>query len=570
MTDNDFNPVVEIQAEVQVNPTLQLQGEVDMGSLASERNAEAWAVGQRGGVDVSSTDQTFHNNAKYWAEQAEQTVVGSIIDDTSTALNKVWSAHKVSEEFAETNGEVSDLKSAISDNIKNNTYIKKYLYKKDTYLNNGVETSLTGYDLYKIPVTENDIVFIGRDDGAFWYNLNGNKAIAIRKTDNSFVSVTGNTKYCGFGISLKSALIIAQSDFAEVYICIYAQYADSVSFAINKPYNSFVNDNDLISDVPIILSNNNTIKSHFYLNNYNDTFSDIGNNMVYVFPVSINDRIIFSNLQTGFSYYGTFRPYSSDTVEKINGDYTAQEPGVVCIFEAEISSGNTIFIPEKSLKTAGISEMTDGKKCKIVAGAVRNAGSVWDFIDNTGHNPMNLASVSVDSSGHLILDYGFTAKKVLTLVATPDETFASKYTIGGSVGLSNTSFNICTIPRTLGGMVYYDESTESWDLTNSDFTSASFNTSTGCLTLYHEDLTNIITKDKFKSSVTGRQCLAVAGGMGNNMMEVFFLDLSLQPIKTPSRAMRFYATREIGSYWIDASSVVSISGNFWIFGIMEV
>lgn len=115
MTDNDFNPVVEIQAEVQVTPTLELQAEVDMGSLASERNAEAWAVGQRGGVDVSSTDQTYHNNAKYWAEQAEQTVVGSIIDDTSTALNKVWSAHKVSEEFAETNGEVSALKSAIQE-----------------------------------------------------------------------------------------------------------------------------------------------------------------------------------------------------------------------------------------------------------------------------------------------------------------------------------------------------------------------------------------------------------------------------------------------------------------------
>ena len=30
--------------------------------------AEAWAVGQRGGVDVESTDPTYHNNAKYYAE----------------------------------------------------------------------------------------------------------------------------------------------------------------------------------------------------------------------------------------------------------------------------------------------------------------------------------------------------------------------------------------------------------------------------------------------------------------------------------------------------------------------
>lgn len=37
----------------------------------SEENAEAWAVGERGGTPVSSGDDTYNNNAKYWAEQAE-------------------------------------------------------------------------------------------------------------------------------------------------------------------------------------------------------------------------------------------------------------------------------------------------------------------------------------------------------------------------------------------------------------------------------------------------------------------------------------------------------------------
>lgn len=34
-------------------------------------NAEAWAVGQRSGIDVEEDDDTYHNNAKYYAEQAE-------------------------------------------------------------------------------------------------------------------------------------------------------------------------------------------------------------------------------------------------------------------------------------------------------------------------------------------------------------------------------------------------------------------------------------------------------------------------------------------------------------------
>ena len=42
-------------------------------------NAEAWAVGQRGGVDVPSTDPAYENNAKYWAEQSLANQYGAYI-----------------------------------------------------------------------------------------------------------------------------------------------------------------------------------------------------------------------------------------------------------------------------------------------------------------------------------------------------------------------------------------------------------------------------------------------------------------------------------------------------------
>lgn len=35
-----------------------------------KQDAEAWAVGKRGGVAVSSTDETYHNNSKYYAERS--------------------------------------------------------------------------------------------------------------------------------------------------------------------------------------------------------------------------------------------------------------------------------------------------------------------------------------------------------------------------------------------------------------------------------------------------------------------------------------------------------------------
>lgn len=60
--------------DIEVNPTIEVEMEVDMGSAASEYNAEAWAVGERGGVPVDENDQTYHNNSKYYAQYMEQTI----------------------------------------------------------------------------------------------------------------------------------------------------------------------------------------------------------------------------------------------------------------------------------------------------------------------------------------------------------------------------------------------------------------------------------------------------------------------------------------------------------------
>ena len=46
----------------------------------SSKDAEAWAVGQRGGVDVPSTDPAYHNNSKYWSEQANPTTLTGLTD----------------------------------------------------------------------------------------------------------------------------------------------------------------------------------------------------------------------------------------------------------------------------------------------------------------------------------------------------------------------------------------------------------------------------------------------------------------------------------------------------------
>lgn len=75
---------------------------VSQNDFTLSREAEAWAVGTRNGVAVSEGDPAYHNNAKYYANNAQP------IDDTAWVgdTGKVWSANKSATE-------VINVKSAI-------------------------------------------------------------------------------------------------------------------------------------------------------------------------------------------------------------------------------------------------------------------------------------------------------------------------------------------------------------------------------------------------------------------------------------------------------------------------
>lgn len=57
----------------------EVEADVDAAEDSAE-DAEAWAVGERGGVPVDPTDPTYHNNAKFYAEEADPTTLSSLTD----------------------------------------------------------------------------------------------------------------------------------------------------------------------------------------------------------------------------------------------------------------------------------------------------------------------------------------------------------------------------------------------------------------------------------------------------------------------------------------------------------
>lgn len=75
-------------SETEIPAIIELaQAQADL-AVESAKDSEAWAVGQREGTDVPSTDPTYHNNAKYYAGQTS--------DDVTAAQN----AAKDSEAYA--------------------------------------------------------------------------------------------------------------------------------------------------------------------------------------------------------------------------------------------------------------------------------------------------------------------------------------------------------------------------------------------------------------------------------------------------------------------------------------
>ena len=108
---------IEYGATVEVDETAQqliithTDNTGDVQTWVTE--AEAWAVGQRDGVDVPSTDETYHNNAKYYAQAAAQSAASLTVDTelSSTSTNPVQNK-VIDATVTELKNETTELKSA--------------------------------------------------------------------------------------------------------------------------------------------------------------------------------------------------------------------------------------------------------------------------------------------------------------------------------------------------------------------------------------------------------------------------------------------------------------------------
>lgn len=210
----------------------------------------------------------------------------------------------------------------------------------------------------------------------------------------------------------------------------------------------------------------------------------------------------------------------------------------------------------------------NGKRYKIVSGAIRYMGGSWQLISDANHTPVNIASVTTPNTYTIRVTYSFTAKTVGSLTTTPDETYVKAgINFGASVGLTYSDINVNQNTR-IGGYTAFDGSNWSTGFLRG-VTSLSF--SGGTLTVNHAALPELYSRDVFGGSVSCRNgaYLPCLGSFADTSFEIQIRNYAGALVTTAATDMLLYFDRHFdGECHVEQIGLAS--SNVWIFGIFEV
>lgn len=246
--------------------------------------------------------------------------------------------------------------------------------------------------------------------------------------------------------------------------------------------------------------------------------------------------------------------------------------GAHALAQEALDTANGIEIPDlvQTLYPAA-----SGDQYRLVAGAIRKKGGEWALIDDEGHTPSGIVSVT-DRGADLRIHYGFTAKKVVSLVAVPDESYAVLgYSFGASVGLDGATIKIMNHRQVnAGGYLYY--TADGWMMSTGNLDEVADRPNAHEFRVYHPEP---VPNDEIYLSITGRgpgkyiyraEGSGSSGGRGYTNVGVYNMDGS--PVTAFKTDMKLFIVRQSQPQTVQIKPETLEEGNtnIWILGLMEV
>lgn len=198
-----------------------------------------------------------------------------------------------------------------------------------------------------------------------------------------------------------------------------------------------------------------------------------------------------------------------------------------------------------------------------LACVIRATAGTWDYINDSQHTKKGFGSI-LSGSVSVQLDYLKTYTKVLSLLVTPDETYASLgITVGASVGVSNATINFYTTGligriRESGGILVVENAG-----LQSAVTGVSFDSGTGDATITHGTMNSLVG-----AMVQTMNPIRIPILISSNatQMVVRFVNNAGTPITSPT-GLDFQILR--GSQRRLTTTEMSVAAsNLWVQGLM--
>jgi hypothetical protein len=218
---------------------------------------------------------------------------------------------------------------------------------------------------------------------------------------------------------------------------------------------------------------------------------------------------------------------------------------------------------------AGSELNVDGKKLSLVAGVLRNTGSGWALIEDSGHTNVHVSGVSSDSSSIVVSFGGIPGSKVVSVVAGPDDTLAvAGFCCGSSVTPSQAAIFLKRAGVTAQVADYVSWNGSAFVSQNGVFTIGSY--ASGILTLTHPNVT--VVPPVITIASRSGLLLCFPETVTGTTTSLKWFDYAGTLITAESTNMKVWLNRGLVSGQTDPSTVNTTtfpSSNIWFIGVIE-
>ena len=308
-----------------------LKAQFKITSGEQELRTEIFTISNGEALDVADGDWAGDLDGHNLDEMAQD------IEDAKAAVSEMET------DVSELKEGLSSITSAI---VKSYADIAPYLHKRNVYYKNGVETTLSGYDTYFIPLNVCDICAIHYDiSDTFYAGLNEANVFSTVDAQNAITACVKNSNKPDYYFSSTTTPgifnAIGTTNTTGVYVTVKNGLESKLEFYLNEKYT-------ILKDYPFktainVEENDRYISDRIYYTGGVLRRFAIGYHSTKI-KVKAGDKFTFSGSATGINQYGILRKESG--CENITShDYTVSADGVAFVYNNDAKDITVYYYP---------------------------------------------------------------------------------------------------------------------------------------------------------------------------------------------------------------------------------